>query len=147
MIVLFGSKRRHSKPGAQALNVLRGLSRKKNIKNNLLFLEWRKGTTFPRPNGGLPILHGFPGSLFQTFTLHSPAALTDMHLSQPDNQTIIEGTSSWHVCSHWAPCCRLLSKRKSSRKYLEPCIVMHHPSYFGLGKGWSCPCQAGEGEV
>ena len=106
MIVLFGSKRRHSKPGAQALNVLRGLSQKKNIKNNLLFLEdpaVEKRNHFPTPQRwkvGLPALHSFPGSLFQTFTPHSPAALTDMHLSQLDNQTIIEGTSGWHVCSH-----------------------------------------------
>ena len=29
---------------------------------------------------------------------------------------------------------QVVVERKSSRKHLEPCIAMHHPSYFGLGK-------------
>jgi len=68
----------------------------------------KKGNYFPT----LPVLHSFFRFSISTCTLYSSAALTDMHLSQLDNQTIVEGTSSWHVCKPLGPMLQVVIEKQ-----------------------------------
>src|SRR6266702_2413695 len=90
MIVLFGSRRRHSSQGSQAPNVPGGLSRKKKKKN--LFLEdpaVKKGTIFPTVESRPACSSQLSG--FSISNIHT-AFVGCTH--RYANQTIAEGTTA-----------------------------------------------------